>query len=158
MIIIFFTVHFILSGDNLTRWIQKKANFLFVINLITWTKEHYRNGRWLNICGTMYYVLLFVSKPYFMLQHCTVCGSTWRAWLFLLKSRRLETRRRSIDCRSHETWRMPSGDYWLVCPALSTFESSTMSKCNTRFTVMYRREPKIKLYIGLSSSVGRAPD
>jgi len=42
-----------LSGDNLTKKIQKKAYFMFVIKLITRTKEYYRNRRRLKICGTM---------------------------------------------------------------------------------------------------------
>jgi len=35
--------------------IQNKAYCLFVINLITHTKEYYRNGRSLKICRTMHY-------------------------------------------------------------------------------------------------------
>jgi len=45
---------FILSGDNLTKYIQKKPYFKFVINLITQTKEKYRKGRRFKFCATMH--------------------------------------------------------------------------------------------------------
>jgi len=37
--------------------IQKKAYFLFGINLNTQTKEHYRNRRTLKICATMHWTV-----------------------------------------------------------------------------------------------------
>ena len=49
-------IRIILSGDNLTLFIHKKAYFLFVINLITRTKGYYRNGMRLKVCGTLHYV------------------------------------------------------------------------------------------------------
>ena len=49
----------LLSGDNLTQTIQKKAYFLFVINLITRSKKIYRIGRSLKICGTTVIPLCF---------------------------------------------------------------------------------------------------
>jgi len=48
----------ILSGDNLTYLIQKKAYFLIVMNLITRTKGYYRMGRSLKMCGTMHCLAL----------------------------------------------------------------------------------------------------
>ena len=44
----------ILSGDDLTYKFQKKAYFLFVINLITRSKKIYRNRRSLKNGGTMH--------------------------------------------------------------------------------------------------------
>jgi len=42
-----------LSGDKLTFYTQKKAYFLFVINLITPTMKYNKSGRRLKMCGTM---------------------------------------------------------------------------------------------------------
>ena len=54
----------ILSGDNLTQKLQKKAYFLFVINLITRPKTICRMGRSLQICGTFYYILNGKPSPH----------------------------------------------------------------------------------------------
>ena len=48
-------IRIILSADNLTQTIQKKAHFLFVINVITRSKKICRLGRSLKICGTIHY-------------------------------------------------------------------------------------------------------
>jgi len=47
-------VRVILSGDQPTQKIPKKAYFLFVINLIKISKKIYHIGRSLKICGTMH--------------------------------------------------------------------------------------------------------
>ena len=47
-------IRIMLSADNLTQKIQKKAYFLFVINLITRSKKICRLGRSLKICGTIH--------------------------------------------------------------------------------------------------------
>ena len=47
-------IRIILSTDNMTQKIQKKAYFLFVINFITRSKKICRLGRSLKNCGTIY--------------------------------------------------------------------------------------------------------
>ena len=48
-------IRIILSSDNLTQKKQKKAYFLFMINLITRSKKICRMGRRLKNCGTIYF-------------------------------------------------------------------------------------------------------
>jgi len=60
-----------LSGDNLTKYIQERAYFLFVINLITWTKEKYQRGRRLKFCGT-------VQSPLLIELWESECSHGWR--------------------------------------------------------------------------------
>ena len=48
-------IRMILSGDKLTKKIQNKSCFLFVINLITSSKKMYRIGRSLKMYETMHY-------------------------------------------------------------------------------------------------------
>ena len=50
-----------MSADNLTYKIQKKAYFLFVINLITRSKKICRLGRSLKICGTIHSARRFIK-------------------------------------------------------------------------------------------------
>ena len=57
----------ILSGDNLTQYIQQTAYFLFVINLITRTMGFYICGRILNICGTMHLIYMTVQLYSYLL-------------------------------------------------------------------------------------------
>jgi len=52
-----------LSRDNLTLYIQKKAYFVFVINLTTRTKVKYRKGRRLKFCGTVHKSVATAGAP-----------------------------------------------------------------------------------------------
>ena len=49
-----------MSGNKLTKWMQKKAYFLFIINLITRSKKIYGTGRSLNICGTLHMLVFYI--------------------------------------------------------------------------------------------------
>ena len=53
-------IRVILSDDKMTKYIQKKAFFLFVIDLIAQTKENYRMRRKLEICKTFFYVTFYI--------------------------------------------------------------------------------------------------
>ena len=55
-------IRIILSADNLTLKIQKKAHFLFVINLITKSKKICRLGRSLKICETIHLPTIWMTR------------------------------------------------------------------------------------------------
>ena len=61
----------ILSGDNLTQYIQQKAYFLFVINIITRKMDFSKCGRRLN-CRTMHFKMFngaFRAKIYLFFKY-----------------------------------------------------------------------------------------
>ena len=61
-------IRIILSGDNLTSKIQKKAYFMFAINVFTRSKKIYRIERSLKICGTMHYLVNSIKHQHFQAQ------------------------------------------------------------------------------------------
>jgi len=46
----------------------KKAYVLYIINLITRTKEQYIMGRWLMFCGTVHYLFRLCHHTYFVVH------------------------------------------------------------------------------------------
>ena len=67
-------IRIILSADNLTQKIQKKAYFLFAINLITISKKMCRLGRSLTICGTIHWAVEWTVPQ---LSVMIIYNSTW---------------------------------------------------------------------------------